>query len=188
MYFSYGYYNILNNGVKKYFPLKYSTGLKITPYYWKDKPEYKARETKEFAHEIFNRKLENLRNLVINIHQELENKGKIVTPNLLREELNKAQGKGPNIYRMNLTEFKAKVAIEAIKEIKTISELAQLYQVHPNLIGHWKKEFLANAGKVFNAAKSESDEVKKLKQKNEDLIHQIGQLSVDINWLKKKVL
>lgn len=116
----------------------------------------------------------------------MENKGKIVTPNLLREELNKAQGKGPNIYRMNITEFKAKVAIEAIKEIKTIYELAQLYQVHPNLIGHWKKEFLANAGKVFNAAKSESDEVKKLKQKNEDLIHQIGQLSVDINWLKKK--
>jgi transposase len=85
-------------------------------------------------------------------------------------------------------EFKAKVAIEAIKEIKTVSELAQIYQVHPNLITHWKKEFLANAGKVFNVAKDESDEVKKLKKENEELIHQIGQLSVDINWLKKKVL
>jgi len=85
-------------------------------------------------------------------------------------------------------EFKAKVAIEAIKEIKTISELAQLYQVHPNLITHWKKEFLANAGKVFNASNDESEEVKKLKKENEELIHQLGQLSVDINWLKKKVL
>jgi transposase-like protein len=85
-------------------------------------------------------------------------------------------------------EFKAKVAIEAIKEIKTISELAQIYQVHPNLITHWKKEFLANAGKVFNVANDESDEVKRLKKENEELIHQIGQLSVDINWLKKKVL
>jgi len=85
-------------------------------------------------------------------------------------------------------EFKAKVAIEAIKEIKTISELAQRYQVHPNLITHWKKEFLANAGKVFNASNDESEEVKKLKKENEELIHQIGQLSVDINWLKKKVL
>lgn len=83
-------------------------------------------------------------------------------------------------------EFKAKVAIEAIKEIKTISELAQLYQVHPNLITHWKKEFLANAGKVFNASNDESEEVKKLKKENEELIHQIGQLSVDINWLKKR--
>jgi len=85
-------------------------------------------------------------------------------------------------------EFKAKVAIEAIKEIKTISELAQVYQIHPNLITHWKKEFLSNAGKVFNAANDESAEVKKLKKENEELIHQIGQLSVDINWLKKKVL
>lgn len=85
-------------------------------------------------------------------------------------------------------EFKAKVAIEAIKEIKTVSELAQLYQVHPNVIGHWKKEFLSRAGIVFDTVKDGSEEVKKLKKENEDLIHQIGQLTVDINWLKKKVL
>jgi len=42
-------------------------------------------------------------------------------------------------------ELKAKIAIEAIKENKTISELAQIYQVHPNLITHWKRDFLANA-------------------------------------------
>ena len=47
-------------------------------------------------------------------------------------------------------EFKAKVAIEAIKEVKTISELAQSYQIHPNLISLWKKDFLANASKVFD--------------------------------------
>jgi len=85
-------------------------------------------------------------------------------------------------------EFKAKIAIEAIKENKTISELAQIYQVHPNLITHWKRDFLANAGKVFDSGKDESSEIKKLKKENEELIHQIGQLSVDINWLKKKVL
>ncbi|MCX6254179.1 MAG: transposase [Bacteroidia bacterium] len=85
-------------------------------------------------------------------------------------------------------EFKAKVAIEAIKEIKTISELAQIYQVHPNLITHWKKEFITRAEKVFDASNDESDQIKKLKKENDDLIHQIGQLTVDINWLKKKVL
>jgi transposase len=85
-------------------------------------------------------------------------------------------------------EFKAKVAIEAIKEIKTLSELAQIYQVHPNLITHWKKEFITRAEKVFDASKDESDQIMKLKKENEDLIHQIGQLTVDINWLKKKVL
>jgi transposase len=84
-------------------------------------------------------------------------------------------------------EFKAKVAIEAIKEIKTLSELAQIYQVHPNLIGIWKREFLSNAGKVFESGKAESEDIKKLKQENDDLVHQIGKLTVDINWLKKKL-
>jgi transposase-like protein len=83
-------------------------------------------------------------------------------------------------------EFKAKIAIEVIKEIKTISELAQIYEVNPNLITHWKKEFIANAGKVFDIGKDGFSEVKKLKEENEELFHQIGQLSVDINWLKKK--
>jgi len=85
-------------------------------------------------------------------------------------------------------EFKAKVALEAIKEVKTVSELAQIHQVHPNLIGLWKKEFLANVGKVFAANTDEKEEINKLKKENDDLVHQIGELTVDINWLKKKVL
>ena len=85
-------------------------------------------------------------------------------------------------------EFKAKVAIEAIKEVKTTSELAQLYQVYPNLIGLWKKEFLSNAGRVFDGGKEEAEQIKKLEKEKEELIQQIGQLTVDNNWLKKKVL
>lgn len=84
-------------------------------------------------------------------------------------------------------EFKAKVAIESIKEVKTVSELAQIYQVHPNLIGMWKREFLSNAGKVFESGKQDSEDIRKLKQENDDLVHQIGKLTVDINWLKKKL-
>lgn len=86
------------------------------------------------------------------------------------------------------SEFKAKVAIEAIKEVKTISELAQIYQVHPNQISLWKKEFLLNAGKVFDKSNKESEQIKKLKKENDELIHEIGKLTVDLNWLKKKVL
>jgi transposase-like protein len=85
-------------------------------------------------------------------------------------------------------EFKAKVAIEAIKEEKTVSELAQIHQVHPNVISLWKKEFLSNAGKVFAAHTDEEEEIARLKKENDDLVHQIGKLTVDINWLKKKVL
>ncbi|HAH57090.1 MAG TPA: hypothetical protein DG754_04600 [Bacteroidales bacterium] len=85
-------------------------------------------------------------------------------------------------------EFKAKVAIEAIKELKTTSELAQIFQIHPNLIGLWKKEFQLNAAKVFDSGKEEADHVRKLEKEKEELIQQIGQLTVDNNWLKKKVL
>ena len=85
-------------------------------------------------------------------------------------------------------EFKAKVAIESIKEIKTISELSQEYGVHPNQISLWKKEFLSNADKVFDRNKEESDQIKKLENEKQELIQQIGQLTVDNNWLKKKVL
>ncbi len=85
-------------------------------------------------------------------------------------------------------EFKAKVAIEAIKEVKTTSELAQIYQIHPNLIGLWKKEFQRNAAKIFDSGKEEAEQVRKLEKEKEELIQQIGQLTVDNNWLKKKVL
>jgi transposase-like protein len=80
--------------------------------------------------------------------------------------------------RKFIAEFNAKVSVEAIKEIKTASELAQIYQVHPKLITNGKKEFLTIAGKVFNSTKYESDEVIKLRNENKELIHQIGQLSV----------
>jgi transposase-like protein len=86
------------------------------------------------------------------------------------------------------SDFKVKVALEAIKEVQTISEIAQHYQVHPNQISKWKKEFLSNAGRVFDSRDEEAQQVKQLKEENEGLIQQIGQLTVDNNWLKKKLL
>jgi len=105
MFFSFGYYERSNSGTKKYIPLKYSTGLKITPFYWKDKPDYQAKQISDFAYKNFNIKLANLKNLVIDLHRELENKGKIITPDILRDELNRKLGRGTNIHNLNFGDF-----------------------------------------------------------------------------------
>ena len=80
--------------------------------------------------------------------------------------------------------FKAKVALEAIREQKTSAELATLYQVHPGQIRNWKGVVLKGLVDLF------SDRRKGEEQDNENLIaelyRQIGQLKVDLDWLKKK--
>ena len=80
--------------------------------------------------------------------------------------------------------FKAKVALEAIKEHKTSAELASLYQVHPGQIRNWKAVVMKGLLDLF------SDRRKGKEQDNETLIselyRQIGQQKVDLDWLKKK--
>jgi transposase len=82
-------------------------------------------------------------------------------------------------------DFKTKVVIEALKERNTIEQLAKKYELHPNQITIWKKEFLANASRAFSGdsekPKGESD------PDIEKLYAQIGQLSIENKWLKKKL-
>jgi transposase len=80
--------------------------------------------------------------------------------------------------------FRGKVALEAIREQKTSAELATLFQVHPGQIRNWKGIVLKGLVDLF------SDRRKGEEQDNEKLIaelyRQIGQLKVDLNWLKEK--
>jgi transposase len=84
-------------------------------------------------------------------------------------------------------EFKAKIAIEAIKERSTIEELARKYELHPNQISLWKKEFLAKAALVFTSEDAHSEDKKYQEGLLEKLYSQIGQQKVEIDWLKKKL-
>ena len=77
--------------------------------------------------------------------------------------------------------FKAKVAVEAIKENLTIQELAVKHQVHPNQISTWKKEFLENASLVFDSKRQEIKD-----DSNEKVLYsKIGELQIEIDFLKK---
>ncbi len=83
--------------------------------------------------------------------------------------------------------FKAQVVPEALKERQTINELAQIYEIHPNQIPMWKKEFLANADKIFGADSDRKQNLQSEKEKDE-LFKQIGQLKVENDWLKKNFI
>ena len=82
-------------------------------------------------------------------------------------------------------EFKARVAREALKEHKTIAELAAEYDVHPNQISQWKKQLLDGLPGLFSK-RSEQDHEREERLKDR-LYRQIGQLQVELDWLKKKV-
>jgi putative transposase len=86
--------------------------------------------------------------------------------------------------RNHSAEFKARVALEAVKGIKSMSELASEFEVHPNQITKWKKQVLAELPGIFNdRRKREADGEEALKAR---LYQQIGQLQVELDWLKKK--
>jgi len=82
------------------------------------------------------------------------------------------------------SEFKAKVAVEAIKEQKTLPELAAEFSIHPNQIIRWKKQILDNSPEIFNQPLK--NQQRRQSSLEDELYRQIGQLKVEIDWLKKK--
>ena len=84
-------------------------------------------------------------------------------------------------------EFKARVVLEALKERNTVEELGKKYEIHPNQIHIWKKEFLNNASIVFSSGEKRMEDKKLQEEEREKLYAQIGQQKVEIDWLKKKL-
>ncbi|GAC1669947.1 MAG: hypothetical protein NVS9B9_28950 [Ktedonobacteraceae bacterium] len=81
-------------------------------------------------------------------------------------------------------DFKVRVALEAIKGQKTANEIASEYGVHPTQIAQWKKQALDELPNVFERPGSER--VKSEEALIASLYQQIGQLKVEVDFLKKK--
>ena len=90
-----------------------------------------------------------------------------------------------NIRRVHPPAFKAKVAVDALKEQKTIAELANQYAIHPTQITKWKRQGLEILAQGFSGKreKKEKDDIDLI----QELYRQIGRLKVEVDFLKKKM-
>lgn len=91
----------------------------------------------------------------------------------------------PKNRKTHTAEFKVKVALDAIRGLKTASELASQYQIHPVQISQWKKQAVEGLSEIFQRNTSRK------KPKSEDeltspLYEEIGRLKMELDWLKKK--
>lgn len=91
------------------------------------------------------------------------------------------------INRKFSAEFKSKVALEAIKGLKSISEIAHEYELHPVQVTQWKKDALERFSDLFEGDKKQKEQISKMQSEREELFQQIGQMSVELEWLKKKL-
>ena len=80
--------------------------------------------------------------------------------------------------------FKAKVGREAVKGEKTMAQLSSEYGVHVNQIGQWQKRLLQELPEVFSERRRKKED--ETEEMTAELYRQIGQLKVELEWLKKK--
>lgn len=83
------------------------------------------------------------------------------------------------------SEFKSQVAIEALKERYTLTELAQKFELHPNQISQWKQEFLERSKNIFEGSEKKKDSQSEVDLEN--LYSKIGRLEMERDFLKKSL-
>ena len=88
--------------------------------------------------------------------------------------------------RTHSAQFKFRVALEALGELKTINEIASEYGVHPTMVRRWKKQLQEEGAALFANSPSQRKRVEEQTAKEAELYEQIGRLKMELEWLKKK--
>jgi transposase-like protein len=88
--------------------------------------------------------------------------------------------------RNHSPEFKARVALEAIRGVKTVQQIAADNHLHPVQVTQWKTQMLEAAPGVFERGRSAAKQQQIQEQQQERLERKVGQLVVEVDWLKKK--
>jgi transposase len=86
-------------------------------------------------------------------------------------------------------EYKAKIVLEILREEKHISEIASREEISTKQLYGWKKEFIENAARVFAQTKIEKEAIQQVREKQgreQELMAKVGQLTIEVDWLKKK--
>jgi transposase-like protein len=91
------------------------------------------------------------------------------------------------VHRKHSAEFKSKVAIEALKEQKTLAQISEQYALHANQISDWKKVLLEDSSSLFekDTAKNKASTSIDLDAYQAPFLEQIGSLQMEVNFLKK---
>ena len=87
------------------------------------------------------------------------------------------------VRRQFSNQFKFTVALEAVKGLKTVNQIAGEYSVHPNQVSTWKKQLLAEGPAVFGNGPDKAGQEQAMRET--ELYEQIGRLKMELEWLKK---
>lgn len=94
----------------------------------------------------------------------------------------------PNNRKRYTSEYKVKIVLEILSNTWTIAEIANKYGLHPTMISTWKAEFLEKSKEIFTdpRIKKVDTELKEKEEALDEAHRQIGQLTIERDWLKKK--
>jgi transposase-like protein len=83
--------------------------------------------------------------------------------------------------------LKTKIVLDALKEAEPLAVLASRYDVHPNQIAKWRKEFLANAHMAFSGDVKAEQEIDRIAAERDEYAKKVGELTMDVDFLKKNL-